>query len=128
MRVTPEAYLLFDTGAPSVPELCDAFKYRFVPLFSAAAFGLTSSADIHTYKTRLPLEGVERLLMQVPEHLDMLLLGIALQEGCPYANLRGHQILIVPGRVQLPLPLPPTVQHQPILGRRMAHMVRTIPR
>ncbi|KAI0748143.1 transcription elongation factor SPT6 [Daedaleopsis nitida] len=28
VRVTPEAYYLFDTGAAGVPELCDAFKIR----------------------------------------------------------------------------------------------------
>ncbi|KAI0780912.1 transcription elongation factor Spt6 [Trametes elegans] len=28
VRVTPEAYYLFDTPAPGVPELCDAFKVR----------------------------------------------------------------------------------------------------
>jgi transcription elongation factor SPT6 len=28
VRIAPEAYYLFDTGAPGVPELCDAFKVR----------------------------------------------------------------------------------------------------
>lgn len=29
MRVTPEAYYLFDAAAVGVPELCDAFKVRY---------------------------------------------------------------------------------------------------
>lgn len=28
VRVTPEAYYLFDAAAAGVPELCDAFKVR----------------------------------------------------------------------------------------------------
>ena len=28
VRVTPEAYYLFETPAAGVPELCDAFKVR----------------------------------------------------------------------------------------------------
>ncbi|KZT42027.1 transcription elongation factor Spt6 [Sistotremastrum suecicum HHB10207 ss-3] len=39
VRVTPEAYLLFDTGAPSVPELCDAFKYRHTHIQNSTALG-----------------------------------------------------------------------------------------
>ena len=34
MRVTPEAYYLFDTAAAGVPELCDAFKVRYVSRMS----------------------------------------------------------------------------------------------
>ena len=33
VRVTPEAYYLFDTPAAGVPELCDAFKIRYVAKF-----------------------------------------------------------------------------------------------
>ena len=28
VRITPEAYYLFDAGAVGIPELCDAFKVR----------------------------------------------------------------------------------------------------
>jgi len=30
VRVTPRAYYLFETAVPTVPELCDAFKYQFI--------------------------------------------------------------------------------------------------
>lgn len=30
VRVTPEAYYLFEAAAVGVPELCDAFKVRYV--------------------------------------------------------------------------------------------------
>jgi transcription elongation factor SPT6 len=30
VRVAPEAYYLFDAAAVGVPELCDAFKVRYV--------------------------------------------------------------------------------------------------
>ena len=33
VRVTPEAYYLFDTPAPGVPELCDVFQVRHIRQF-----------------------------------------------------------------------------------------------
>lgn len=96
MRVTPEAYVLFDTGAPSVPELCDAFKYRFGALSSIALLAQLLP-DILIYRIQPPRVRVVRLLTRVHERLGTSLPGIGLQEGCRYASLLGRQIL-TPGR------------------------------
>lgn len=128
MRVTPEAYILFDTGAPSVPELCDAFKYRFVPL-SCLVLCTKLLSDILIYKTQPASAGVARLLMQVRAPLGTLLLVIELLEGCRFGSLLGRRILTALRRArQHQVPLLLTVRLQRILERPTADMVRAMHR
>lgn len=42
VKVTPEAYVFFGENLPSVPQLCDAFKMRYVPFCDFCSGSLTS--------------------------------------------------------------------------------------
>lgn len=80
VRVAPEAYYLFETPAPAVPELCDAFKVRYMPFPPSAAFRmLTLYLDISTKrKTSAALVLAERL------HMAAAPLRALLPEGTPH--------------------------------------------
>lgn len=79
VRVAPEAYYLFETPAPAVPELCDAFKVRYVPVFSAIFRALILYPDISTKrKTSAAPVSAERL------HMAAAPLHVLLPEGTPH--------------------------------------------
>lgn len=52
VRVAPEAYYLFDTPAPGVPELCDAFKVRH--LHESQSLGGGGAGGKTPYNGRTP--------------------------------------------------------------------------
>lgn len=94
MRVTPEAYYLFDTPAAGVPELCDAFKVR-----SAIVFSVISRTYIHLHVGKSPCRSAAAWVVppvaRLPSALALLvglpLLDTQHRATCQFARLAGHR-------------------------------------
>ena len=67
--MTPEAYYLFDAVAVGVPELCDAFKVRYVVSLNVLQSVSHSCLGICTNRRILRWQAERRLTEQVCVHL-----------------------------------------------------------
>lgn len=109
----PEAYYLFEMPAADVPELCDAFKVRYILIFCPDLLSLLNCnnyLDICTsHKTLVKVALVARCLM-VHVHLpEPLLLDMQYLDGCLFVMLVGRQTHMVGPQAGAPLYLMPTL-------------------
>jgi len=93
IRVTPEAYYLFDAAAVGVPELCDAFKVRYAWKNSRTRSFAHSLIDTFT-NLKIWQQRVERLRLALG-CVHLLELVVPHQDICLFAKLVEHLTLMV---------------------------------
>ncbi|KAI0374913.1 transcription elongation factor Spt6 [Pilatotrama ljubarskyi] len=98
VRVTPHAYYLFETPAPGVPELCDAFKVRQKSMSLTGGLGAAAGGKT-PYGGRTPAARTPAPGHATPGHMSVRQVG---RTPNPYGGASTHPSAPVPGAFPQP--------------------------